>query len=194
MIFDVPAFLRGVCVATLAPGALVPITSLTAGLACGVCLRSAYDLANPMPVGDERETGRHLLQWCQVIGLTAVIWIALANLAGTWFVPKPDKLGPWLQCALGSYGAALALRSLVRMQVSLWRPPAKTSSIIPELDARLPVDGPDAPPMPKLDTVVPDRSFLLRSNFPGFVAGLLLLAIALDGWNMDSLCLARLPG
>jgi len=194
MTLDLPPFLRGVCVAALAPGALLPITSLTAGLASSVFLRSAYDLANPLPVGDERETGRHLLQWCQVVGLTALIWIALANLAGVWLVPKPDKLGPSLQCALAIYGASLAVRSLVRMQVKLWRPTEQRSSIIPELDSRLPVDGPDAPPMPKLDPIVPGRSFLWRSNFPGFVIGLLLLAIALDGWKMDSLCLARLPG
>jgi hypothetical protein len=194
MTVDLPPFLRGACVASLAPGALLPITSLTAGLASSVLLRSAYDLANPMPVGDERETGRHLLQWCQSVGLTALIWITLANLAGIWFVPKPDDLGPWLQCALALYGAALAVRSLIRMQVKSWRPTEQSSAIIPELDARLPVDGPDAPPMPKLDPMAPSRNALWRSNVPGFVIGLLLLIIAIDGWRMDSLCLARLPG
>jgi hypothetical protein len=191
---NLPPLVRGACMATLPPGSLVPVTAVFAAVGCAIILRSAYDLANPIRVGDEREAGRHLLQWCLVPGLALLLGLSLNNLAGSRFVPPPDELGPWLLGAVAGDGALLALRSLVRMQIDMWTPAPSHSVIIPELVARISEeDEAAAAPMPMLDRREPDRGIVSRSNFPGLVFGAMLLGVAISGWNLRSLCLIRLP-
>jgi hypothetical protein len=189
---DLPPFVSGLCLASIAPGSLLPLTAFFAATACALVLRSAYDAAIPIPIGDERETGRHLLQWCLVVGVTVLLSAALNAIAGVWFVPKPDGFGPWLRFFLGCDGAMLVLRYAVRM---VWKQlsfvPTGTPPI-PELVARLPVD-PALPPMEMLEPVAPDPWRLSRSNVPGVICGALLLGLAAAGWNTGSLCLLRLP-
>jgi hypothetical protein len=187
-----PPFLSGLCLAAVPAGSLVPLTAFFAATGCALVLRSAYDVAIPIPVGDERETGRHLLQWCLVVGLTALLALTLNAVAGVWFVPKPDGFAPWLWFILSFDGAMLVLRytaRIVSMQLSAapgGMPP------IPELVARLPVD-PTLPTMEPLEPVLPDPWRLSRSNVPGVICGALMLGLAIAGWNTQSLCLLRLP-
>jgi hypothetical protein len=189
----VPDMLRGACVMPLPPGALVPLTAFVAALFCGVVMRSAYDLGQPIPVGDERESGRHFLQWCMVMSFTVLLYLALKNMAGIAGVPAPDAFGPWLRAALFAYGGALAVRSLVRMQITMFRRDAVLTPSIPEVDRREPVEEVDAlPPLPALERAEPEHRFVGGRNWPGFLIGALLVAVAAEGWDMQSLCLLRL--
>jgi hypothetical protein len=63
------------------------------------------------------------------------------------------------------------------------------------VDRRAPVEEVDAlPPMLTLERSEPEPRIISTSNIPAFVVGALLMAIALVGWNTNSLCLLRLPG
>ncbi len=187
-----PDFLRGACLAPLAPGALVPITAFAAAAACSVVLRSAFDLAQPIPVGDEREGGRLLLQMGFVIGLTTLLYFVLMRFAGTALLPAPDEFGPLLRWSFGYLGGAMALRALVRMQITLFRAPDHTTPSLVVETAGLPAEDMGAPQM-LLERPEPDHRVVSKSNFPAFAIGVLLLAVALQGWKMNSLCLFRLP-
>jgi hypothetical protein len=185
---------RGFCLASLPQGGLVPITAFVAAMAGGLVLRSLYDLIYPIPVGDWRESQRHILQWSLVLGLAVGFGLGLTRYAGGAFIPEPDQFGPWLRAALAIDGALLAVRSVLRMLIRFFRPPAEGSTVIPELDARLPVHQSEPlPPMPALEMAEPDRAVWSRSNLPGVVLGAALFAIALVGWQMNSRCLLRLP-
>jgi hypothetical protein len=183
----------GLCLASLAPGSLVPITAFAAAAACGVVLRSVYDLANPIPVGDAREAGRLLGQWCMALGLFILLWLLLQALAGGWFAPDADDFGPVLRGVLVLTGAVLALRAVVRMQVKMWRTPHQTLRSIPEFDSRPQMEEvADWAPAKALEPMEPDRPLVSRGDLPGFIAGVLLVTFALEGWDMHSLCLLHL--
>ena len=194
MTTQLPSMVRGLCMASVPPGGLVPFTAFFLALGSGILLRSVYDLARPMRVGDVRETSRHILQWCVILGLTVAFGLGLTRYAGTWPLPAADAFGPWLRVSIGVSGGALALRSFLRMLFTYFRPQTPVSSIIPEFDSRLPAYETDPlPPMIDLEPAVADRPTLWRSNVPGFLIGWMLLAIAIVGWKMDSMCLLRLP-
>jgi hypothetical protein len=190
-----PDMLRGACLAQLPDTSMVPVTAFVAALSGGVVLRNVYDVRQPLPLGDPREGGRLLLQWCLTIGLTPLLFFALNFLCSIGWAPAPDKLGSWLRVCLGVYGVVLATRSLLRVQQAIYaREPALTPSI-PEVDRRAPVEEVDAlPPMLTLERSEPEPRIISTSNIPAFVVGALLMAIALVGWNTNSLCLLRLPG
>jgi hypothetical protein len=189
-----PEMLRGACIAQLPDTSLVPVTAFVAALSGGVLIRSVYDVRQPLPVGDPREGGRLLLQWCLTIGLTPLLYFLLNILCTIAWAPAPGKLGPWLRVCVGVYGVVLATRSLLRVQQAIYaREPALTPSI-PEVDRRAPVEEADAlPPMLTLERSEPEPRMISTSNIPAFVVGALLLAISLVGWDTNSLCLFRLP-
>jgi hypothetical protein len=189
-----PEMLRGVCIAELPEASMPQATAFAAALCGALVMRSALDVVQPMPVGDTREGGRLMLQWCLVVGLTPLLWFAINGLTDAGFAPASSRLGPWLRRCIGLYGALLAGRALLRAQATLYTREAALTPSIPEVDRRAPVEEVDAlPPMLTLERAEPEPRMISGSNIPGFAVGALLLAIALVGWNMNSLCLFRLP-
>jgi hypothetical protein len=170
----------------------VQVTAFLAAAGFGLVLRSATDIAIPISVGDDRKIGRHVLQWCLVVGLAVLMSLALSASAGAWFIPNSDGFGPWLRFVLGCDGAMFFARYAVRIVLRQLRPAAPGTPPIPELVARLPVD-PNLPSMAPLEPVAPDPWRLSRSNVPGALCGALMLGLALIGWNTSTVCLLRLP-
>jgi hypothetical protein len=186
--------LRGYCMASLPPGALVPITACFAALGCALVLRSAFDLARPLPVGDWRESSRLLLHASLCIGLMVLFVVGAEKYAVGGMLPEPDKFAPLLRAVVIAVGALIVLRAVARILLRLFRPPPDPSSFIPELDARTPVHETEPlPPMLVLPNAEVDRPSMWQSNLPVLATGLALLAAGLAGWDMDSLCLLRLP-
>ena len=189
-----PDMLRGACVAQVPPASMVAMTAFVAALGAGVVLRFVYDLMRPLPVGDPREGGRSMLQLCLTIGLAPLIWLTLNFCVQRGWAPEAARLSPWLRRSLGFFGAMLVLRALLRMQISMFPRDIAVTPSIAEVDRRQPVEELEAlPAMITLERNEPEPHLMSGSNLPGFAVGALILAVALVGWNMDSLCLFRLP-
>jgi hypothetical protein len=123
-------------------------------------------------------------------------------------VPQPGKLGPWLRDGLGADGGLLAARALVRLQIVMFRPMHAHAVLTPldEREARYRATEEHAAPAHGAQNhgVAPPMALLhggpVRApqapgarNVPSLLLGVLLLALALQGWNTASLCLWRLP-
>ncbi len=196
MALELPDLVKGACLAGIASGGLLPLTGFFAAFGGGLALRWYYDIVNPLKVGDPREPGRTLLQWGMVVGLATGLILLLRALAGGWLVPAPDALGPWLRMIVGIDGAALIQRHALRLLIRVMRPAPTQTSIIPELDARLPIedsDGAPLPPMIAIERPVEDPPRSPRGDLLGLAFGFAMLWVAVHGWKMDSLCLLRLP-
>lgn len=189
-----PEMLRGVCIAQLPDASMVPVTAFAAALSAALMVRGAYDVYRPLPLGDAREGGRVLLQWCLTIGLTPLLYFLLDFLCRAGWAPAPAKLGSWLRACIGLYGVLLSMRSLLRAQQSMYAREAALTPSIPEVDRRAPVEEDDAlPPMMALERSEPEPRKISSSNIPAFIIGALLMAVALVGWDTNSTCLFRLP-
>jgi hypothetical protein len=191
---QVPAMLRGVCIAPLPPGSLLPVTAVAGALGAGLALRCFYDIARPLPVGDEAEGGRRLLQWSLTLGLATLFVVGLQNLSAAGLAPPPDELGEWLRRALGAYGFLLAARAFVRFSAGLFPRPRALTPAIAEIDARAPREAEDIlPPLPALERAEPANTIGGAGEVRTFLLGNVLFWLALAGWNTHSLCLFRLP-
>ena len=192
---EVPAMLRGACIAPLPAGSLVPITAVIAALGAGLALRCIYDMARPIPVGDEHEGGRQLLQWSLTMGLATVFVLGLKNSSTAGLAPAADSLGPWLRQAAGFYGGLLLARSLLRFWAGMSRRERALTPAIADIDMRAPHEAEDIlPPLPAMQRAEPAHVIGWFGDIRGLLVGAVLLAVALAGWNTHSLCLFKLPG
>jgi hypothetical protein len=97
---------------------LLSPTALFVALACGMIIRSLFDLRRPVTIGDFAETGRNALEWLFIAGMACFAWAGLALMVRQGAASQPAQLVRMLVWSMGAAGVSLAVRYGFRSKIA----------------------------------------------------------------------------